>query len=354
VTESADTFVVDPVAPPRFSMSFKRAAQGCLRRAHLERQADTAGADALVGRVFHEIAATVGLGCVFRGEVTIDRDDALVIAERVMAEPEEIGPLPIEAFEQVLDLVRWWAPAVEFKPGERFEIDSRQPLAGKILSSRIDRLWIDGPTAEIQDYKTGWGDPVTQLPFQGKAYAWHVLTAHPDVDRVLYREDYVRHGICSDWWEVTRDDLPRIETYLRTLVARIDQAYAAGTLPATPGAGCSTPSVCPVAETCPVPTWARPVTLIDTRDDAIAEFEQVLQAEAALDSRRRKIRGYLEKSGDRAVEVNGVEYGYSTKNGSSFNKKALQADLAIQRGEPVDLADYTTQTAKPCGRRNVA
>lgn len=353
MTGKEDTFVVDPVQPGRYSMSFMRAAQGCLRRAHMEREADTAGVDALVGRVFHEIGSTVGLGCIFRGEKTIDRDEADQIARRVMEQPEENGPLPVEAWEQVLNLVRWWAPRVEFKPGEQFEINSRVPLAGRILSARIDRLWIDGATAEVEDYKTGWGDPATQLPFQGKVYSWHVLRAHPDVDRVLYREDYVRHGIYSDWWEITRDDADEIERYLIALIRRIDHAYDDGVLPVTPGSACSTPGVCPVAESCPVPAWARPETVIDSHDDAIAEFEQVLVAEAELDQRRRKIRGWLEKSGERAVAVNGVEYGYSTKQGNSFDKKALAADLAIQRGEPVDIAAYTTKTAKPCGKRNV-
>lgn len=348
---TVDAFVVDPVAPARLSMSFLRSAEGCLRRAHMEREVDLAGGDALVGRLFHEVAAAVGFSCVIAGRQWMTFDEARPLAVAVMGRATE-GTLPKAAWDQVLSLTSRWCDTGRppFRPGELFEVLSVVEFDGRRLSARIDRVAVDGATAHVHDYKTGWSDPVGDLSAQGEMYAWHVLTSHPELDQVVYTEQHVRLGVEGGPWLIDRDDLDRTEEWLAAMIARVDGAYGAGTFPATPGSACSSPSRCPVAGSCPIPRWARPATLIETEADAVAQFEALLAEEALIADRKDRIRGWLEHTGERALQLHGEEIGRSTTPGKRFNRRRLADDLAAS-GAPVDLDAYEDPAAPAFGRR---
>ncbi|HZV74551.1 MAG TPA: PD-(D/E)XK nuclease family protein [Conexibacter sp.] len=352
MTAATAPFIVEP---PRFSMSFMRAAEGCLRRADMERKVDLAGPDATVGRFFHCAMAAIGLYCSLRGIERPDRDTAIRIAKRAMAGPDEPGPLPMAAWETALDLVDRWLRRSSsfFRAGERFEIDSRIPFHGRILSARIDRLAVDGRVAYVGDYKSGWADPADALSPQGRRYAWHILVEHAEVDEVRYTEDHARTGLLSGPWVIYRDELPAIEDYLRAQIDKITAAYANGALPAKPGAICSSPSRCPVASSCPVPDWARPDTTIETHDDAVAAFEELLVCDQRREAKVAAIRGYIEDAGLRAIEVGGQEIGFGTRTGRKLNRKRLAADLGAHETS-IDLDTYDEETRPTFGRRRAA
>lgn len=346
---AVEPFVAAPVPPERLSMSFLRAAGGCLRRAHMERQQQVTGLDALVGHLFHEAAAAIGFRAVIRDEREVTIEDALAIARRTMASSEDRDPLPKEAWDQTLGLIRRWAPRAEFRPGELFEVASRRELHGRILSARIDRLALDRRTAYVRDYKTGWAEPSRWLSFQGELYAWHVFQRHSRVDTVIYTEEVVRHGLESGPWEITRDWIDDTEEYLLAAIARIDTAYAEsrGELPATPGAACSSPSRCPVAGSCPVPEWARPATVIETEQDALAQFEALLVEDERRGERVDQLRGWLEANGRRALELNGMEIGRAREGGKRLDRRAVR-----QAG--IDLSPFEKPTPPSFGRRKAA
>lgn len=351
---AAQPFVIDPVAPRRFSMSFLRSAEACLRRAHLDRAAGVpSDGDALIGSLWHECAATIGFVAVMRGVDRIDVEEAIVISHRTLSRPGEPGPLPRDAHAIVLDLIERWARRARFRPGELFEVLSVQPLAGRLLSARLDSVWRDGPVSEITDRKTGWADVGTKLTMQGEVYAWHEYEGNPTCELVLYREDHIRAGVPNGPYEITREDVygpGGIEEFLLDSLARLNTAYEAGELPATPGSACSSPSSCPHAASCQVPEEYRPDTLIGTSEDAAGLLGAMLVLEARRDALAKQARGYLTRSGARAVQLNGEEYGFAPRPGSRLDKKALAADL--QAGVQVeDLEAYAVPTNPTCGRR---
>ncbi len=346
------------VEPRRLSMSYMRSAEGCLRRAHLERSVARAGADATIGRLFHCGMAAVGFACSMRGIERPDPEWALRVAKRAMAGPDEPGPMPMAAWETAVELIRRTLArsSTWFRPGEMFEIDSRIPFHGRILSARIDRFASEGRIGYVDDYKTGWADPPSlsdEVPVQGRRYGWHGLREHPELDEVHYTQSHVRFGIVAGPWVIYRDELPAIEEYLRAQIDKIADAYARGVLTAKPGAICSSPSRCPVAGSCPVPEWARPDTTVETDDEAFAALDELLVLDARRGALTTAIRGHLENTGTRAITAGGQEIGFGTRTGRKLNRRKLEADLAA-RETGIDLTSYEDETKPTFGLRRAA
>lgn len=355
MTATAAPFLVEP---RRMSMSFMRSAEGCLRRAEMERHVDLAGPDATVGRLFHCGMAAVGFACSLRGIERPDPEWALRVAKRAMAGPDEPGPMPMAAWETAVELIQraLGRSSTWFRAGAMFEIDSRIQFHGRILSARIDQFATEGRVGYVEDWKTGWADPPStadEIPTQGRRYAWHALHDHPQLDEVHYSQSHVRFGIVAGPWVIYRDELSAIEEYLRAQIDKIADAYARGVLTAKPGAICSSPSRCPVAGTCPVPEWARPETTITTHDDALAAFEELLVLDARRDEKVSAIRGFVEHAGLRAIEVDGQEIGFGTRPERKLNRRRLEADLA-SRETGVDVDAYVEEHKPKFGRRRAA
>lgn len=342
-------FVVDPVRPARYSMSYVRAAGGCLRRAHYERIADVTGEDAIIGRVFHEGAAAVGFAVTLRGDTRPRPGEAVRVMRHVMARPEEHDPLPRKVWEEVLALADRWERWAEFRPGEQFEISAVHEMRGRPLSARIDRLYIDGREAWVNDYKSGWAEPPsTPRPTpQGDHYSWHVLQDHPDLDGVWFTADHVRFGPGRPYWYSRDEILNVVAEHLFDAVGRLDAAYdAGGELPANPGGACHAYGrPCPVAKSCPAKTWTRPSTLVETEEEALGQFRGLLVEEASIADRKAGIRGWLERTHTRALALNGTEIGFTPEGGTTTNWRAM-----VEAGS-TDPAAFTTPKGASFGRR---
>lgn len=327
-------------SPRRYSMSFVRRWQQCARLAHLERQANTAGRDAAVGSAFHAVAAAVGLACVMKGDTRPVPAEAERIALNVLATPEHA--LPPDDHDEVMSLVRRWAPTVEFHPGEQFEVLYEHMLDGQPLSAKIDRLVVVGDRAIVKDLKSGWGKPAdsNEPTLQGDVYAWHVLQAHPDVEVVEYVEDWVRFGIQGQPFEYWRDHIHRVEDWLSGRVRAIHAAYTKDSLPVSPGHHCSQ---CPDPIGCPLPDWAKQEARVRTQADALEQLEALLVEEKRIAKRKKLIHGYLESTGERAVQVDGAEIGWGNP-GSRLDDKAVKT-------AGIDLAPFRKPTLPSFGRR---
>lgn len=386
-TVDLPAFVVDPVAPERFSMSFLRSAEGCLRRAHHERLGDMTGPDAVVGRIFHEIAGAIGWTTVLRGHTTPDYVEAEQVAQRVLRAPEEHDPMSRATREAVLSLVSRWitSPSCEFHPEERFELDLRNDIDGRVVSARIDRLVIVDTTAWIKDYKTGRGQIPTGPTPQSDIYAWSAWQTF-GVERVVFEQHHVLFGVASTPVVYEIDDLLAVDDFLRDQVARLESAYArGGELPATPGDVCGMYGGCPVADTCPAREWTRPATTLRSHEDALKElaalmageqtikqrqdairgwlerealaalvdgeaealeqFAALMAEEATAAVRKRRLRGWVERAGVRAVQLDGQEIGYATDASMVTDWKRLAQSLG---GDP---SEFTTPKAPAFGRR---
>jgi hypothetical protein len=341
-------FSVDPVQPPRLSMSFLRAAGGCLRRAHYERISSSRGRDATIGRIIHEIQATVGFAVTIRGDTHPRDGEVTAIARRVLATPEEHEPLPRDIWDEVLGLVAKWEPA--FRAGERFEVTMRHEHRGQVLSARIDRLWLspDGRTAVVKDAKTGWADPPqkpTPTP-QGDNYAWHVWREHPGVETVEFETEHIRFPGTGKPYTYELDEILLIDAWLQDAVTRIVTAYRkGGELPTNPGEACEQWGGCPVARDCPVKAWARPSTEIETEAHALSELEAIYVEEASIAARKKAIKGWLTREQRRALVHNGREIGFNEKAGTKTDWKGLALSLD---GDP---SDFTEDTAPSFGLR---
>ena len=96
-----------------------------------------------------------------------------------------------------------------------------QMLTVPIINRRgiVDRLIVRGDTAYAVDWKFGW-NPVDDAEEnnQGQAYALAVLRSMPDVARVVVLFVSPRVNEISKG-EYTREDIPRIETRISTVVA---------------------------------------------------------------------------------------------------------------------------------------
>lgn len=394
MTAVVDPFVVDPVRPERYSMSFLRAATGCLRRAHYERIQDVAGEDALIGRIFHEIRAAVGWATVLRGHETPDFMEVERLARRALGRPEEHDPLSRHVRETVLELVGKWMVVARFHPDDQFEVSMRHELRGRIISARIDQYRVDRAEriAYVKDAKTGRAEPPPRpapTP-QGDVYAWELVQEHPWLVGVWFETEHPRFNHPPQPFFYDRDEIAKVDAWLYDAVGRIDAAYdTGGELPATPGDVCSLYDGCPVADTCPAKAWARPATVIRSHDQALAEFAEllaeerdvedrktairawleretlraavesepdavlqlaaVLAGEASVAQRKKKLRGWIARQGLRAVHLNGQEIGYSADAGEATDWKALALDSGA--ADPDAIAAHTKPKNPSFGRR---
>jgi hypothetical protein len=328
-------------APQRWSMSLIRSMGECMRSAQLQRECDITGQAAHVGRLFHEIAAKVGAETVAAGRDAVDPRFAEQTAKDILAHPDEHGPLPKDAYLDVLDLVGRWARMADLQPGTRFEVSSRQELRNWTLSARLDTILLDAAgTCWVTDWKTGWAPPPPGLPVQGEIYAWHGFRLHPDAERVVYEEIYVRSGRSCGPVTINPADLDGTEAWLETSLTAFEDALGHGPLPATPGSWCAH---CPSPDRCPLPAWARPASEVRSEDDAAAQLEALLVEEARVKARKAAIRAWLEATGQRVVSVGGEEIGWNRETGSRLDTEALTG--------VVDLDEYRTTTAPTFGRR---
>lgn len=324
-------------APERYSMSFLQRAERCLLSAHLGRVSDPSGDFAVVGTVVHDALAALGLIARTRGEAVLGADLGRTVIERVLDGPEQTEPISAEGRAKAIEMVTGVAARFPFPvDADEFvvELNSRVMLDESVLSARIDQAAKRGPMVEVDDWKTGPGLPndITahvQLPI----YAYHLAVRWPDAEAFMLRERYVRYGGSVREVYLERADLDNVEGWLRTVVARVRNAYATGEFPATPGSWCAN---CPAKMACTLPLWQRPAA-IETEDEVRALFSQVLVQSEQVDTGKKAIKAWLE-----ANEVDGLvqgdqRIGFTEGERKSFDKRRALADLGASED------DYTTR-----------
>lgn len=94
----------------------------------------------------------------------------------------------------------------------------------------IDWMKIDGDSCEIADWKTGKVKITKQL----QLYAWVVMTAHPEVNKVKVTFHFLNHSDqISDWFY--RKDLDKLFEPFKETLDDIDRCYRFDAWPEIPG-----------------------------------------------------------------------------------------------------------------------
>lgn len=271
--------------PDRFSMSFIQDASRCLRMAHLKREVDTAGEDATVGSVVHDIAALAGLQARRLGVESIPADNLEHLARTVLRNPGEgVKPLSLDGWRKVIDLSRRLSHSYDEGPpafplGARYEVYAIRERDGRKVSARIDWMWLDGSFCWLKDYKSGGKNAGWEPTFQGEVYAWQLLGTYPDLDGFWLAEHPIPYG-GPKWAWIDAGDLTgpgSIEEYLACMIGEIEAAYAAPPLTPTPGPWCRT--MCPDRAGCPLPEIVKGEA-VDGEAGAVALLDRLLVSRA--------------------------------------------------------------------------
>lgn len=329
---SEEGFRVDREKPKTISMSFLRSANECMLRAVKDREASIGGIPATIGHVFHDAAAAIGTATVMAGRTMPEKDRVEWITRQVIETPEKFAPLPKEDWQTAINLVTRWAETVEFSLNAQFEIGSRQLIAGRLHTARLDVVTADenDRVVYIDDWKTGRALPSGKdRGYQGEVYCWHASKMFPTAERFVFREHFVRLNRSLEPIEFSRLDLVQTEEWLYDQACRIDRAYESDDFPATPG---PCPN-CVAKLICPIPEFARPASLINTPEEAKREFEVLLVEEERVKERKKNLKAYLTETEAEKVSANGKKIAFVTKD-----RKSLDAKLAKEAG--IDLDEF--------------
>lgn len=286
--------------PNRLSMSFIQDTSKCLRMAHVKREADTAGEDATVGTIVHDVAALAGLQAARLGVESLPADNLEHLARTVLSHPGEgVKPLSLDGWRKVIDLSRRLSHSYDEGPpafpiGAQYEVYATRDLDGRTVSSRIDWMWLQPGTEVcwIKDYKTGGKLATWEPTFQGEVYAWQILGDHPLLDGFWIAEHPVPYG-GPKWAWVDAGELTgpgSIEQYLLDSIARIEAAYAAPPLTPTPGSHCET--MCPDRTGCPLPEFAKSGEILD-EGGAVALLDSLIVNRARSSATTKTLAAWL-------------------------------------------------------------
>jgi hypothetical protein len=116
----------------------------------------------------------------------------------------------------------------EERMGGLFRCEDTDP--DRWYTGYIDWMKIDGDFCEIADWKTGKVKITKQL----QLYAWVVMTAHPEVNKVKVTFHFLNHSDqVSDWFE--RKDLKKLFEPFKEILEDIDRCYLADVWLENPG-----------------------------------------------------------------------------------------------------------------------
>lgn len=269
--------------------------------AALRREADTAGEDATVGTIVHDVAALAGLHAKRLGVETLPADDLERLACAVLRNPGDgVKPLSLDGWRSVIRLSRRLAHSYDEGPsafplGARYEVYAIRELDGRKVSSRIDWLWWDPLTRTVyfKDYKTGGRLADWEPTFQGETYAWELAWMFPDAEWFVGAEHAIPYGGPKWTRPMHRDELTTstgIEEYLAYMIGEIEAAYAAPPLKPTPGAHCKT--MCPDRAGCPLPELSKG-EMVDGEAGAVALLDRLIVARARASEAGNTLKAWL-------------------------------------------------------------
>jgi hypothetical protein len=351
--------LLPPEMPERFSVSFIGQTGECIFRAvHSRRLRGTGGRFATLGKMSHEVFATLETRAQLFKLTQVDPGEALMIADAVLGNPEEPGAIDYGLYRLVLQQTDIFANAVVFPTDadvwiveKPFRIPLVDPETGDtfIISGRMDEVAIWGDHYRNRDWKTGPRLPGkkvvqethTQLPI----YAWAALKIWPWLQSFEPEEYYTRHGVGRPV-TVMLDDIERIEGFLLTVCRRLLRAYKRNEFTATEGPWCNRGDAgCPVADLCPLPNRVRgDGGLVRSYEEARTLLELNEVDAARIARRRAAVMAFLEGQPVGTVEVNGKQVGYQPVTKRTVNKDKVKEALALVGMTLDDVTDTETST----------
>jgi len=286
---------------PQWRRSAVETADACLYRYRqiYELGFEDTSDEARRGSAFHE-AAHLYIERLAQAQQPADED----LARESLTDGFRLANTPAYLFNEVADL--WW-PFVE-----RFELDleayllaeERQAHGGYVW--RPDLVYARPDGIEIVDFKTHWQVwPASRAKgeLQARWYAWQAAQIWPGFGRYVIRFAFVRYGADVPV-EFTPAEIDQVEPQVAASIARIEQARATGTWPASPGAHCG---FCRLE--CPTVDDVRraPVRVLD-RLDAERIAGEALVLKQAVEARELALAAFCATEG--AVTCNGIEYAH--------------------------------------------
>lgn len=272
------------------------------------------------------------------------KEDGFIYCAEGHKHSSDFVNLPMSEIKDLRWVVVKWAHDNAFDIENLVDIEHR--LSGEIrypdadgnmitrtLTGQLDALFVTGmedDEAIVLDWKDTWALPGPQDVgfdgyFQQRFYAWLVMTAYPQIQKVTLREFYVRY---SEPREATvwRVDLEDVEAELASLSERFDRAFAESNFPPSPGAHCQ---FCPRPSACPIFAGVRGEGAITTPEQARKVAAEAMVVRSALDDRMKAMKawatvhGHIEISDHKGRRVWG--YAESTRTSRPSQDEIEQA-----------------------------
>lgn len=207
------------------------------------------------------------------------------------------------------------------------------------LRAKIDRLDLNGSTAKITDYKTGFGGKADA--FQCNIYAYMVSKHYPEIQNF----EVVIHYVRTNWkesWKFSKDKLSGIEFQLKAITETIEKDTK---FKAKPGSRCSS---CMVAFACD--RKASNIKVIEKPKNAQKVAEDILALDAQIDAKKEMLKSWVQENGE--VIVNGEKFSFFPLETMKSDTKELASCLMSNNVEPWNYLKGDTKEIKKLCREN--
>lgn len=196
------------------------------------------------GTVIHDILEDYGKHCIANNlETDYSEFDQIKYKHLVKLEETQVTDA-----KNVLEIIKNntnWAHYLQFSSIEienRFAINSDFEFTedeAPYLSGGIDLMYIDDDTAYIEDYKTVraiYTKSFMRDSLQRKIYALLVMKKYPQINNTAFRFNFVRYGYQSEYFYITREEMPELEIQIKEEVENLNQLLSLNERP-DPSAG---------------------------------------------------------------------------------------------------------------------
>lgn len=203
----------------------------------------------------------------------------------------------------------------------------------------IDRLDLNGYTAKITDYKTGFSGKSDAL--QVNIYAWMVSIYYPEITNF----EVVIHYVQSNWkekWKFSKEILSGIEFQVKAITETIENDKK---FKARPGSRCSG---CIVAFACD--RKSSKTKLIEKKIHAEKIASDILAIEAQLDAKKEMLKSWVQENGE--VEVNGEKFSFYPIESVKTDTRELAATLNNNNIDPWDYLKGNVREIKKLCKEN--
>jgi hypothetical protein len=291
------------------------------------------GATGELGRLQHEVCAEILRTLYEQGETEMSTYEAEAIANEVYA--QSLIVLPAQCFDDLIWMTLRFVerpiradrllptengPAIE----QRIDVPIRCPDGViRILSCQPDAVFAaaDGTTAVVGDFKTSRGKPRTPRQqqqgvaddtavgfdylsarghFQAPCYNIAAMFRWPRIQRVIFRESYLRYGLYREFvMDRNGDKHKRFEAMIGAHLMKLERGLSEGADSAlwTPRPGSHCAKQCPVARSCGIPAEQRGVGVIENDEMATREAARYMMVDGLRDTLRAALKEYYNATG---------------------------------------------------------